>query len=127
MFTCLLNEIMQKPEKTKWMCEGTTYLLKTMTQKTLKTIYHFSFNKPQTSNISSDRQGIFTPKPGQNGCRRGLYGCKDQLMINKMIIDSCKERKRNLSYAWIDYKKAFDNVSREWILRSLELFKASPE
>ena len=46
---------MQKPEKTKWMCEGTTYLLKTMTQKTLKTIYHFSFNNPQTSNISSDR------------------------------------------------------------------------
>ena len=33
-------------------------------------------------------------------------------MINKMIIESCKNRKRNLSYAWIDYKKAFDNVSR---------------
>ena len=27
MFTCLLNEIMQKPEKTEWMCKGTTYLL----------------------------------------------------------------------------------------------------
>ena len=48
-------------------------------------------------------------------------------MINKMIIESWKNRKRNLSYAWIDCKKAFDNVSREWILRSLELFKVSPE
>ena len=38
-FATLLNEIMQNPEKTpEWMCEGTTYLLKTMTQKTLKTI-----------------------------------------------------------------------------------------
>ena len=27
LFTCLLNEIMQKPEKTEWMCKGTTYLL----------------------------------------------------------------------------------------------------
>ena len=62
----------------------------------------------------------------QKGCRRGSYGCKDQLMINKMILENCKKRKRNLSCAWIDYKKAFDSVPHEWILRSLELFKVSP-
>ena len=31
-----------------------------------------------------------------------------------------------MSCAWVDYKKAFDNVPHEWILRSLELFKVSP-
>ena len=62
----------------------------------------------------------------QKGCRRGLYGCKDQLMINKIILENCKKRKRNWSCTWIDYKKGFDSVPHEWILRSLELFKVSP-
>ena len=47
-------------------------------------------------------------------------------MINKMILENCNTRKRNLSCAWIDYKKIFDNVPHEWILRYLELFKVSP-
>ena len=47
-------------------------------------------------------------------------------MINKMILENCKKRKQNLSYAWIDYKKAFDSVPHEWILRSLKIFKVSP-
>ena len=47
-------------------------------------------------------------------------------MINKMILENCKTRKRNLSCAWIDYKKILDNVPHEWILRYLELFKVSP-
>ena len=61
----------------------------------------------------------------QEGCRRGSYGCKDQPMINKMILQNCKKRKWNLSCAWIDYKKTFHSVLHEWILRYLELFKAS--
>ena len=43
-----------------------------------------------------------------------------------MILENCKKRKRNLSCAWIDYKKAFGSVPHECILRSLELFKVSP-
>ena len=43
-----------------------------------------------------------------------------------MILENCKKRKENLSYAWIDYKKAFDSILYEWILRSLKLFKVSP-
>ena len=62
----------------------------------------------------------------QEKCRRGSNGCKDQLMINKMILENCKKRKQNLSCAWIDYKKAFDSVPHEWIHRYLELFKVSP-
>ena len=43
-----------------------------------------------------------------------------------MILENCKKTKRNLRCALIDYKKAFDSVPHEWILRSLELFKVSP-
>ena len=47
-------------------------------------------------------------------------------MINKMILKNWKKRKRNLNCAWTGYKKTFDSVPHEWILRFLELFKASP-
>ena len=35
-----------------------------------------------------------------------------------MVLENYKKRKRNLSCAWIDYKKAFDGVPHEWILKS---------
>ena len=88
------------------MCEKTTYLLAKMTYSHL------------------EQNDLFPLE--QKGCRRGSYGCKDQLMTNKMILENCKKRKHNLSCTWIDYQKAFDSVSHECILRSLELFKVSP-
>ena len=62
----------------------------------------------------------------QKGCKRGSYGCKDQLLINRMIIENCKTRHRNLSMAWIDYRKTFDSVTHDWIVKALELYKISP-
>ena len=62
----------------------------------------------------------------QKGCKRNSYGCKDQLLINKMILENCRKKNRNLSTAWIDYKKAFDRVPHEWILKAIELYKISP-
>ena len=71
-----------------------------------------------------EQQNIFPIK--QKGCRRGSYGAKDQLLINKMILENAHSKHRNLSTAWIDYKKAFDSVPHAWIIRSLELFGTSP-
>ena len=62
----------------------------------------------------------------QKGCRRGSYGCKDQLLINRMILENSRSKKKNLSVAWIDYKKASDSVPHSWILKALELYKVSP-
>ena len=42
----------------------------------------------------------------QKGCRRGSYGCKDELLINRMIIEDCESKHRNLGMAWTDYRKA---------------------
>jgi len=62
----------------------------------------------------------------QKGCKRGSYRCKDQLLINKMILDDCKTKKKNLSTAWIAYKKAFDNVPHTWIIKCMEIYKICP-
>ena len=56
----------------------------------------------------------------QKGCRKKAKGCHDQLFINRMIMREVRMRKRNLSMAWIDYKKAYDMVPHSWILASLE-------
>ena len=136
MFTRLLNEIMENPEEVpKWMCEGTTYLLAksndTKDPKNYRPITCLSTTYKLLTSVLTDRtyshleQNDLFPLE-QKGCRRGSYGCKDQLMINKMILENCKKIKRNLSCAWIAYEKTFDSVPHEWILRSLELFKVSP-
>ncbi|CAK1585057.1 unnamed protein product [Parnassius mnemosyne] len=56
----------------------------------------------------------------QNGCRGGSRGTKEPLLIDAVIG---KVVKRNLSAAWIDYKKAFDSVPHTWIKRVLELYE----
>ena len=117
------------------MCEGTTYLLAknndTKYPKNYRPITCLSTTYKLLASVLTNRtyshleQNNLFPLE-QKGCRRGSHGSKDQLMIKKMILESCKKKKRNFSCAWIDYNKAFDSVPHEWILRSLELFKVSP-
>ena len=38
-----------------------------------------------------------------------------------------KTRKKNLSTAWVNYKKAFDSVPHSWILKCFEIYKISPK
>ena len=57
----------------------------------------------------------------QKGCRRNSRGTKDQLLIDKMVLNDCKKRHTNLGMAWIDYKKAYDMIPHSWILESLGL------
>ena len=64
--------------------------------------------------------------PEQRGGKKDCYGCKDQLMINNAILENCKAKKKNVSTAWIDYKKAFDSVPHSWILRCLQMYKIHP-
>ena len=60
----------------------------------------------------------------QKGCKQNSYGCKDQLLINKMILENCRKKNRNLSTAWIDYKKAFDSVPTSGYLKLLNSIKS---
>ena len=101
----------------KWFCQGISYLL----PKSKDTENPKNY-RPITKHM--EQQDIFPIE--QKGCRRGSYGTKDQLLINKMILENAHTKHRNLSTAWIDYKKAIDSVPHEWIIRSLELFGISP-
>ena len=57
----------------------------------------------------------------QAGGKPGSWGCTDQLLINKMILDEVQKHRRNLFMMWFDYKKAFDSVPHDWILKALQL------
>ena len=117
------------------MAKGTTYLLPktedTSNPKNYRPITCLSTTYKALTSILTERtynymeQNELFPKE-QKGCRRGSYGSKDQLLVNRMILESCHRGRRNMSTAWIDYKKAFDSVPHSWIIKSLELFKLSP-
>ena len=57
----------------------------------------------------------------QKGCRKKSRGTKDQLLIDKMILNGSKRRKKNLAMAWVGYKKAYDMVPNSWIVECLQL------
>ena len=57
----------------------------------------------------------------QKGCRRKSRGTKDQLLIDKMILNDCRKGHKNLAMAWVDYKKAYDMVPRSWIIECLKM------
>ena len=57
----------------------------------------------------------------QKGWRRNSRGSKDQLLIDKMVLNDCKKRRTDLGMAWIDCKKAYDMIPHSWILESLGL------
>ena len=62
----------------------------------------------------------------QAGGKKGIWGTTEQLLINKNILKEAKTLKRNIYTVWLDYQKAFDSVTYEWLLRSLKLAKVSP-
>ena len=61
----------------------------------------------------------------QKGWRRNSRGTKDQLLIDKMVLNDCKKRHNDLEMAWIDCKKAYDMIPHSWILESLGLVQVS--
>ena len=57
----------------------------------------------------------------QKGCRKQSRGTKDQLLIDREVLNEAQRKQRCLSMAWIDYKKAYDMVPHSWILETLRL------
>ena len=59
----------------------------------------------------------------QAGEKKGIWGTTEKLLINKNILKEAQSLKRNIYTVWLDYQKAFDSVTHEWLLRSLQLAK----
>ena len=49
----------------------------------------------------------------QRGAKVGCSGTIDNLLIDRMVCEDSKRKKRNLSMAWIDVKKAYDSVDHK--------------
>ena len=58
----------------------------------------------------------------QKGCRRKSRGTKDQLLIDKLVLQDSKRRRVNLAMAWIDYRKAYDMVPHSWIQECMGIY-----
>nr|CAI5831238.1 unnamed protein product [Callosobruchus analis] len=63
---------------------------------------------------------VFLSVYEQRGSKKGVAGCKENLLIDRCVTQDSVQYKRNLSMAWIDYRKAFDTTSHELIVRLLE-------
>ena len=61
----------------------------------------------------------------QKGCRRKSKGTGDLLYIDKMIMKEVKSRRKNLSMAWVDYRKAYDMIPHSWLMECLEALKVN--
>ena len=70
-------------------------------------------------------RGLFPDE--QKGCWKGSRGTAELLYIDQHILNESKNRRKNLSMAWIDYKKAYDMVPHSWIINSLKMYKISHE
>ena len=59
----------------------------------------------------------------QAGGKKGSWGCTDQLLINKMVLDEVRKFRRNVFTMWFDYRKAFDSIPHSWLYEALKLAK----
>ena len=104
-----MSEIISEPDLTpKWLAEGITYLLaktpETRNAKHSRPITCLLTTYKILTSVLTDRMYTFMEANKlfpleQKGCKRGSYGCKDQLLINRMLMENCQKNNRNLSMA----------------------------
>ena len=59
----------------------------------------------------------------QAGGEKEVWGCLEQLLINKTILEEVTKYRRNLVVIWLDYQKAFDSIPHSWLIEALRLAK----
>jgi len=63
----------------------------------------------------------------QKGCIRKARGCKEQLIIDSVILNQAVKTNRNIHMAYIEYRKAFNSVPHLWLDHVLTLHSVHPE
>ncbi|KAI5731448.1 hypothetical protein M8J77_010139 [Diaphorina citri] len=142
--TCLHEEILRyvnhfisNPQEVPvFLTAGKTYLLPKKECTTDPSKYRpitclQTFYKIMTSCIADllnehiEKEKIMTEE--QKGCKKGAKGCKEQLIIDSVILKHAQNKNRNLSCCYVDYQKAYDSVPHAWLLKVLELYKVHPK
>ena len=57
----------------------------------------------------------------QKGCRKNARGCKDQLLLDRVIAEDAKRKQRHVSFMWVYHKKAYDSFLHLWLTKILDL------
>ena len=65
--------------------------------------------------------------PEQAAGKKGVWGCTEQLLINRAIMTEVRKKQHNLFTIWLDCKKAFDSLPHEWLIYALKLAKVPPQ
>ena len=63
----------------------------------------------------------------QKWFRIGSRGTGKLLYTNQHILNESKTRRKNLAMTWIDFKKAYDMVPQNWIIKCLKMYKITDE
>jgi hypothetical protein len=45
----------------------------------------------------------------------------DNLLVDRAVLEECKEYERNLAISFFDYEKAYDSIPHEWQIRCFEI------
>lgn len=129
----LFNEILECPSKIPtFLMQGMTYLIQKDPNicnvsnyrpiTCLPTIYKiFTSIISHKINQHCIANNIITIQ--QKGCGIGSRGCKDQIIIDSIIVGQAKTKDRNLNMAYIDYEKAYDSMPHSYMLEILKIYK----
>ena len=126
------EEMNQDENKSEWLTGGKTTLLykkgNTNEAKNYRPItclptYYKLFTLILTDNIHEHVTTNNILPLEQKGIRRKERGCKDHLILDKIITEDAKRKKRNLSVMWIDYQKAYDSIPHSWLIAMMRLYK----
>ena len=58
----------------------------------------------------------------QRGGKPGSMGCRDNLLVDRMVLEDTQFNLKNLTCTLVDLKKAFDSVSHHWLFCCLECY-----
>ena len=125
----LMWEVMDGAEVSEWMVKGRTILIpkpgctgepeQYRPITCLNTAYKL-YTGALAAVLTQHAIGNQLLPPEQKALRKGRRGCLDALVIDGAVTQEAKLHRRDLSVAWIDYKKAFDMTPHVWLTRMLK-------